>query len=41
MLFKKYGMGELSKHTYYTDISGVPVMETIRNYLVPTMMKQA
>ncbi len=30
MLFKKYGKGDLSKKTYYTDISGVPVMETIR-----------
>jgi len=29
-LFKKYGKGELSKDTYYTEISGVPVMETIR-----------
>jgi beta-phosphoglucomutase family hydrolase len=29
-LFKKYGKGELSKDTYYTQISGVPVMETIR-----------
>jgi beta-phosphoglucomutase len=28
-LFKKYGKGELSKKTYYTSISGVPVMETI------------
>jgi beta-phosphoglucomutase len=30
MLFKKYGKGELSKHDYYTSISGVPVMETIK-----------
>ena len=29
-LYQKYGKGELSKETYYTDISGVPVMETIR-----------
>ncbi|MGZ3871684.1 MAG: HAD family hydrolase [Mucilaginibacter sp.] len=29
-LYKKYGKGELSKHTYYTDISGVPVMDTIK-----------
>jgi beta-phosphoglucomutase family hydrolase len=29
-LFKKYGKGELSKRTYYTEISGVPVMDTIR-----------
>jgi len=30
MLYKKYGKGELSKETYYRDISGVPVLETIR-----------
>ncbi len=30
MLFKKYNKGELSRETYYTDISGVPVMETIK-----------
>jgi len=30
-LFKKYGKGELTKKKYYTDISGVPVMETIRD----------
>ena len=30
MLFKKYGKGELSKQTYYTEISGVPVMGTIK-----------
>lgn len=29
-LYKKYNKGELSKETYYTEISGVPVMETIR-----------
>jgi beta-phosphoglucomutase len=29
-LFKKYGKGELSKETYYKEISGVPVMETIK-----------
>jgi beta-phosphoglucomutase len=29
-LYKKYGKGELSRETYYTVISGVPVMETIR-----------
>jgi beta-phosphoglucomutase len=29
-LFKKYGNGELSKETYYREISGVPVMETIK-----------
>jgi beta-phosphoglucomutase len=31
MLFKKYGKGELSKQEYYTNISGVPVMETIKS----------
>ena len=30
MMYKKYGKGELSKQTYYTMISGVPVLETIR-----------
>ncbi|HEY4326553.1 MAG TPA: HAD family phosphatase [Mucilaginibacter sp.] len=29
-LFKKYGKGDLTKDTYYTEISGVPVMETIK-----------
>ncbi len=29
-LFKKYNKGEISKETYYTSISGVPVMDTIR-----------
>ena len=29
-LFKKYGKGELSKQTYYTQISGVPIMDTLR-----------
>jgi beta-phosphoglucomutase len=29
-LYKKYDKGELSKETYYKEISGVPVMETIR-----------
>ena len=29
-LFKKYGKGDLAKQTYYTEISGVPVMETVR-----------
>lgn len=28
-LYRKYGKGELSKETYYSEISGVPVMETI------------
>ena len=31
MLFEKYGKGELTKEKYYTDISGVPVMETIKD----------
>ena len=30
MMYAKYGKGELSKQTYYTVISGVPVLETIR-----------
>jgi len=29
-LFKKYGKGELSKQEYYTKISGVPIMGTLR-----------
>ncbi|HEY2583230.1 MAG TPA: HAD family phosphatase, partial [Mucilaginibacter sp.] len=29
-LFKKYNKGDLTKETYYTEISGVPVMETIK-----------
>jgi beta-phosphoglucomutase len=29
-LFKKYGKGGITKHTYYTEISGVPVLDTIR-----------
>jgi beta-phosphoglucomutase family hydrolase len=29
-LYKKYGRGELSKQTYYTEISGVPIMETLK-----------
>ncbi|ASU35930.1 beta-phosphoglucomutase family hydrolase [Mucilaginibacter xinganensis] len=29
-LFKKHGKGELSRHTYYTEISGVPIMETLK-----------
>ena len=31
MLYKKYGKGELTKETYYKEISGVPVMETIKS----------
>jgi beta-phosphoglucomutase len=30
MLYKKYGKGDVSKETYYGEISGVPVLETIR-----------
>lgn len=30
VLFKKYGKGDLTRDTYYTEISGVPVIETIR-----------
>jgi len=29
-MYKKYGKGELSKQTYYSEISGVPVVDTIR-----------
>ncbi|HTD40909.1 MAG TPA: HAD family phosphatase [Mucilaginibacter sp.] len=29
-LFRKYGKGELPKQTYYTEISGVPIMETLK-----------
>jgi len=29
-LFKKYNKGTLTKEKYYSDISGVPVMDTIR-----------
>ena len=31
-LLKKYHKGELSKETYYTEISGVPVLDTIRKF---------
>ena len=31
MLYKKYGKGDLTKDTYYKEISGVPVMETIKS----------
>jgi beta-phosphoglucomutase family hydrolase len=30
MMYRKYNKGELSKETYYGEISGVPVMQTIR-----------
>lgn len=30
-LFKKYGKGDLSKQTYYTEISGIPIMVTLRS----------
>ncbi|MDB5030043.1 HAD family phosphatase [Mucilaginibacter sp.] len=29
-LFKKYDMGDLSPETYYTQISGVPIMDTLK-----------
>ncbi|WP_299515954.1 HAD family phosphatase [Mucilaginibacter sp.] len=29
-LFKKYSMGDLSPETYYTQISGVPIMDTLK-----------
>lgn len=29
-LFRKYHKGELSRHTYYTEISGVPIIETLK-----------
>ena len=29
-LFKKYGKGELSKQTYYTEISGVPIINSLK-----------
>jgi len=29
-LFRKYLKGELSRHTYYSEISGVPIMETLK-----------
>lgn len=30
VMFEKYGMGELTSHTYYSEFSGVPVMDTVR-----------
>ncbi|HTK20633.1 MAG TPA: HAD family phosphatase [Mucilaginibacter sp.] len=29
-LFRKYNKGELNRQTYYTEISGVPIIETLR-----------
>jgi beta-phosphoglucomutase family hydrolase len=29
-LFRKYHKGELSRHAYYTEISGVPIIETLK-----------
>jgi beta-phosphoglucomutase len=29
-IFKKYGRGDLSRETYYTKISGIPIMGTMR-----------
>ncbi|MES2268165.1 MAG: HAD family phosphatase [Bacteroidota bacterium] len=31
-LFKKYGMPELSRETYLTSISGVPILNTLKKY---------
>jgi beta-phosphoglucomutase len=30
-LYKKYGIGDLSEETYKTEISGVPIMDTVRS----------
>lgn len=30
VMFKKYGLGELTSNTYYSELSGVPIMDTIR-----------
>ncbi len=30
VMFEKYGMGELTSHTYYSEFSGVPVIDTVR-----------
>lgn len=30
-LFKKYGLGELTSDTYKAEISGVPIMDTVRS----------
>jgi beta-phosphoglucomutase len=30
-LYKKYGIGELTEETYKTEISGVPIMDTVRS----------
>jgi beta-phosphoglucomutase family hydrolase len=29
-LFKKYNLGDLSPETYYTEISGIPIMDTMK-----------
>lgn len=29
-LFKKYGKGDLNAQTYYTEISGVPILDTLK-----------
>lgn len=29
-LFKKYGLGDLTAQTYYTEISGIPIMDTVK-----------
>ncbi len=30
VMFEKYGLGELSQQTYYAELSGVPIMDTIK-----------
>ena len=32
ILLKKYGKADLSRETYYSEISGVPVLDTIRKF---------
>lgn len=30
-LFKKYGLGDLQQQTYYTEISGIPIIDTLKS----------
>ncbi len=30
VMFEKYGLGELSEQTYYAELSGVPILDTIK-----------
>ena len=30
VMFEKYGMGQLTQHTYYSEFSGVPVFDTLQ-----------